>query len=79
MNPSKWTNIERKQASAEAQKKWLNGLLKATKNRLSPFQETDGSATNSFAYNGLNLRTSKTDSAGTKTYITDGNLFDPII
>jgi RHS repeat-associated protein len=31
-----------------------------------------GGGSNSFAYNGVNLRTSKTDSGGTKTYVTDG-------
>jgi|GEM_PF-2149009 len=31
-----------------------------------------GGATNSFTYNGLNLRTGKVDSGGTKSYVTDG-------
>jgi YD repeat-containing protein len=31
-----------------------------------------GGATNSFAYNGEDLRTRKVDSAGTKNYVTDG-------
>jgi len=57
------------------QVKW-NGTTTVTlsydvENRVSGIAYAGG-ATNSFTYNGLNLRTGKVDSAGTKSYVTDG-------